>query len=87
MLLQGSKIHFQWRRIPINSLSESNNRWVPYPITFNSCFVTSIVAASTPDFSGTQYRVAGEMYATTLRVLNDGCGCYAAPSYLISIGK
>ena len=44
------------------------------------------MAASTPDYSGTQYRVAGEMYATTLRVLNNGCGCYSAPSYLISIG-
>ena len=87
MLLQGSKIHFQWRRIVSGDTHESDNRWIPYPISFNICFVTSAIAASDVSYSGTQWRIAGEMYATTLRVLNDGFGCYSKWSHMISIGN
>ena len=68
----------QWMYIENVYDFEGTNRFISYPISFSSeCYIALHSACSNRNYSGTQWRVAGEMYATTLKITKSGCGVYA----------
>ena len=66
-----------------SDISDTNNRWVEFPITFpNAVYCAVSCNSTTRDYAGTQWQVAGSMYATTLRVLNSGMGLYRQGEFI-----